>query len=208
MDETPRWVSVHDEPMHRFRFANAHAYVYDVLIPPEAVTLYHRHDEDTFYVAVAGAHVCNQPLGQEPVIGDVERGTVMVMPHRAKPLIHQVTNKGAADMRLIGAEILSSPPVAAAAPLAAPGLALLAEKPRVRSYALALAPGHSTGDMRCDFSGLLVVLSEGCLEIAGDGAARTLSLSPGDVIWHDGPAVQRLTNRGPAPFEAVLGEWR
>jgi mannose-6-phosphate isomerase-like protein (cupin superfamily) len=202
------YVSVHDEPMHRFRFRNDFAWVYDVLIPPAAVTLYHSHDEDTFYVAVAGAHVCNQPLGQEAQIGDVEKGTVMVMPHRTKPLIHQVTNKGSEDMRLIGAEILASPPVTAERPLSADGVALIAEKARVRSYDLRLAPGDTTGDMDCQFSGLLVVLSGGALEIAGDAGCRTFSLSPGDVVWHDGPLRQRLTNVGKTPFEAVLGEWR
>ncbi|MEN3953193.1 hypothetical protein [Iodidimonas sp. SYSU 1G8] len=207
-DAPPDVVSVHDEPRHRFRFRNDHAYVYDVLIPPADVTLYHSHNEDTLYVAIAGAHVCNQPLGQDAQIGDVAKGTIMVMPHRTKPIVHQVTNKGDADMRLIGAEILASPPVVAETALSAPGLTLASEKPRVRTYTVVLEPDASTGDMACAFSGLLIVISGGVIEIAGADGARTLSLSPGDAIWHDGPVRQRLTNRGAAPFEAVLGEWR
>jgi hypothetical protein len=201
------YVSVHDEPMHRFRFRNDYAFVYDVRIPVEAVTLYHSHDEDSLYVAINGVHCCTQDLGCEPVTNQIDKGTIMVAPFRSKPLIHQVTNIGDAEMRMIGAEILASPPVTAAAPLNAPGVTLLAEKPRIRTYKIDLAPGQTTGDLKCDFSGVLIVMAGGCLEIA-DGRTRMMSLAPGDVIWHDGPLTQRFTNLGSVPFEAVLGEWR
>ncbi len=208
MTETaPPYVSVHDEPMHRFRFRNEYVFVYDVGIPPSAVTLYHSHDEDSLYVAINGVHCCTQDLGQEPVTSQIEKGTIMVAPFRSRPLIHQVTNVGREEMRMIGAEILASPPVTAAAPLSAPGVTLLAEKPRIRTYRIALAPGESTGDLACDFSGILIVMAGHALEIAGR-ETRSLSIAPGDAIWHDGPLVQRLTNPGREPFEAVLGEWR
>lgn len=203
------FVEVHDEPRHRYRFKNEHVYVYDVLIPPGDITLYHRHAEDTFYVALGDATVCDHRQGEEPREGAVEKGVAMMMPHREKPLIHQVTNQGSEDMRLIGAVVLSTPGASAAAPLDAPGLSLKWEKPRLRAYDVALAPGDTTGDLVCDFSGLLITISGGCLQIAESGGpSRTLSLAPGDVIWHDGPTHQRFTNVGGAPFEAVLGEWR
>jgi hypothetical protein len=110
-------------------------------------------------------------------------------------------------MRLIGAEILASPPVTAAEPLRAPNVTLLADKPRIRTYKIELGPGESTGDLRCDFSGILIVLAGHTVEIAGQ-ESRTLSIGPGDTIWHDGPLTQRFTNPGREKFEAVLGEWR
>ncbi|MEN3976381.1 hypothetical protein [Emcibacter sp. SYSU 3D8] len=201
------YVSVHDEPMHRFRFRNEYAFVYDVRIPASAVTLYHSHDEDSLYVAINGVHCCTQDLGCDPVTSQIDKGTIMVAPFRSTPLIHQVTNIGDDEMRMIGAEILASPPVTAAAPLTAPGVTLLAEKPRIRTYKIELAPGETTGDMACDFSGILIVMAGGCIEIA-DGRTRRMSLAPGDAIWHDGPLTQRFTNPGSVPFEAVLGEWR
>lgn len=208
MAETAQhYVSVHDEPMHRFRFRNEYAFVYDVLIPPTAITLYHSHDEDSLYVAINGVHCCTQDLGCEPVTSEIDKGTVMIAPFRSKPLIHQVTNVGRHDMRMIGAEILSSPPVTAAAALTGNGITLLAEKPRIRSYKIELEPGESTGDLHCDFSGILIVMAGHALEIAGR-ETRTHSIVPGDAIWHDGPIVQRFTNPGRERFEAVLGEWR
>jgi len=206
-DAVQDYVSVHDEPMHRFRFRNDYAFVYDVGIPVEAVTLYHSHDEDSLYVAINGVHCCVQDLGCEPVTNQIDKGTIMVAPFRSKPLIHQVTNVGHEEMRMIGAEILASPPVTAAAPLSAPGLTLLADRPRIRTYRIELAPGETTGDLKCDFSGILIVMAGCALEIAGR-ETRTLSVVPGDAIWHDGPLVQRFTNPGRQPFEAVLGEWR
>lgn len=207
-EAVPDFVEVHDEPRHRYRFKNEHVYVYDVLIPPGDITLYHRHAEDTFYVALGNATVCDHRVNEEPRTGEVEKGVAMMMPHREKPLIHQVTNRGSEDMRLIGAEVLSTPKATASAPLDAPGLTLKWEKPRLRAYDFALNPSETTGDMVCDFSGLLIMISGGCLEIAGPGESlRTLSLAPGDVIWHDGPIRQRLTNVGGAPIEGTLGEW-
>ncbi len=208
MTETAQdYVSVHDEPMHRFRFRNEYAFVYDVCIPVAAVTLYHSHDEDSLYVAINGVHCCTQDLGCEPVTNQIDKGTIFVAPFRAKPLIHQVTNVGNHEMRMIGAEILASPPVTAAAPLEAPGVTLLGEKPRIRTYKIELAPGEATGDLRCDFSGILIVMAGHSLEIAGR-ETRVLSIAPGDAIWHDGPLTQRFTNPGRQTFEAVLGEWR
>lgn len=206
-DAAQDYVSVHDEPMHRFRFRNEHAFVYDVLIPPAAITLYHSHDEDSLYVAINGVQCCTQDLGCEPVTSEIDKGTVMIAPFRSRPLVHQVTNVGRHDMRMIGAEILASPPVTAEEPLSGPGITLLAEKPRIRSYKIMLEPGETTGDLRCDFSGILIVMSGGSIEIAGTGT-RALSLAPGDAIWHDGPLTQRFTNLGRQTFEAVLGEWR
>ncbi len=208
MDKTAQpYVSVHDEPMHRFRFRNEFAFVYDVCIPVDAVTLYHSHDEDSLYVAINGVHCCTQDLGQEPVTSQIDKGTIMVAPFRSSPLIHQVTNVGEQEMRMIGAEILASPPVTASRPLDAAGVTLLSEKPRIRTYKIELAPGESTGDLACDFSGILIVMAGHALEIAGR-ETRTLSVAPGDAIWHDGPLVQRFTNPGRHLFEAVLGEWR
>lgn len=207
-EAAPDFVEVHDEPRHRYRFKNEYVYVYDVLIPPGDITLYHRHAEDTFYVALGNATVCDHRVNEEPREGAVEKGVAMMMAHKEKPLIHQVTNQGSEDMRLIGAEVLSTPKATASALLEAPGIAIKWEKPRLRAYDVALSPSESTGDMVCDFSGLLITISGGCLEIAEqNGSSRTLSLAPGDVIWHDGPLTQRLTNVGSGSIEAVLGEW-
>ena len=65
MAEDATWVEVRDEPRHRRRFETDLVRVYDVEIPPGDTTLYHRHTEDTFYVAVNEATVRDRTWGEE-----------------------------------------------------------------------------------------------------------------------------------------------
>jgi quercetin dioxygenase-like cupin family protein len=205
-----RWVEVRDEPRHRRRFEDDLVRVYDVLIPPGDTTLYHRHTEDTFYVAVHEATVRNRRWeAEEARPGRVEAGSAMCMPHRSKPLIHQVQNVGEAEMRLIGAEIRRSPATTSAEPLEALGHTLTLDGERLRVYELALEPGASTGDIEYGFSSLTVYLTIATVAVRhGDGSERTLVHAPGDVVWRPAPTALSLTNVGEEPFRAVVGEWR
>ncbi len=209
-DQDEHWVEVRDEPRHRRRFENEFVRVYDVLIPPGDTTLYHRHTEDTFYVAVNEATVRDRTWGEdEPRTGTAPAGSCLCRPHRARPLIHQVHNLGPGEMRLIGAEIKAAPAVTTAAPLSAAGHALTLERDRLRVYELALEPGQSTGDIVYGFSGLTVLLTVATWLVRhADGSERTVILAPGDVLWQPGPLGLSITNIGEEPCRAALGEWR
>lgn len=204
------YVAVRDEPRHRRRFENEFVRVYDVLIPPGDTTLYHHHTEDTFYVAVNEATVRDQTWGSDEArTGTALAGSVLCRPHRSRPLIHQVHNLGTADMRLIGAEIKSSPAVTSSMPLAAPGHTLTLERERLRTYELALKPGESTGDIEYGFSSLTVNLSVASLLIRQPGGPeRTMIFAPGDVTWLPGPVRLSITNVGEERCTAAVGEWR
>jgi hypothetical protein len=204
------YVEVRDEPRHRRRFENEFVRVYDVLIPPGDTTLYHHHTEDTFYVAVNEATVRDRTWGEgDARTGTATAGTLLCRPHRTRPLIHQVENVGDAEMRLIGAEIRTSPAVTSATALDAPGHALVLERERLRAYALSLDPGESTGDVDYRFSGLTVFLTTATLLVRNpDGTERTMIHAPGDVVWLPGPARLSLTNVGEEPCRAAVGEWR
>jgi hypothetical protein len=204
------YVEVRDEPRHRRRFENEFVRVYDVLIPPGDTTLYHRHTEDTFYVAVNEATVRDQTWGEDETrTGTAPAGSVMCRPHRSRPLIHQVHNVGVAEMRLIGAEIKASPAVTSTEPLDAPGHVLTLERDRLRVYELSLDPGASTGAIEYPFASLTVFLTVATLASrTSAGADRTAVHAPGDVIWSPGPAAFSLTNVGEQPCRAVIGEWR
>jgi hypothetical protein len=204
------WVEVRDEPRHRRRFEDDLVRVYDVLIPPGDTTLYHRHTEDTFYVAVNEATVRNRRWqADEARPGRVEAGVAMCMPHRAKPLIHQVQNVGTGEMRLIGAEIRRSPAVTSVEPLSAPGHTMTVEGDPLRVYELALEPGATTGNVDYGFTSLTVLLTIATLAVRQpDGSGRTSVHAPGDVVWLPGPASMSITNVGEQPFRAAVGEWR
>jgi hypothetical protein len=209
------YVEVRDEPRHRRRFENEFVRVYDVLIPPGDTPLYHRHTEDTFYVAVNDANVRDRTWGEEEArTGTARAGTAMCRPHRSRPLIHQVHNLGPDEMRLIGAEIKASPPATSDAPqspppLQAPGHVMTLERDRLRVYELSLEPGQSTGKIRYGFAGLTVLLTVATLHIdEGEGTGRTVIQAPGDVVWRPAPTSLSITNVGEEPCRAALGEWR
>jgi len=204
------YVPVRDEPRHRRRFEDELVRVYDVLVPPGDTTLYHHHTEDTFYVAVNEATVRDRTWGSDEArTGTAAAGSLLCRPHRDRPLIHQVSNVGVAEMRLIGAEIRTSPPVASVEPLLAPGHQLNLERERLRAYTLSLAPGESTGDIAYGFSSLTVFLTIATLRVAlPDGTSTTQVHAPGDVIWRPVPQRLSITNVGESPMRAALGEWR
>lgn len=202
-------VGVRDEPRHRRRFANEHTWVYDVLIPPGDTTLYHHHDQDTFYVAIESARITNQFLGDEE--GEsraVEAGTSMCSANAANPWTHRVSNVGDGPMRMIGAEALVRPRHVAKDALDVPAHRLAWEASRFRTYEIHLEPGEGTGWVEYPFSGLTVALSQANLVLRDGGSLeRIVALAPGDVVWHEGPGSTSVTNAGTEPYRAVLGEW-
>lgn len=207
---TEHYVAVRDEPRHRRRFENEFVRVYDVLIPPGDTTLYHHHTEDTFYVAVNEATVRDQTWGEEEFrTGTAAAGSVLCRPHRSRPLIHQVHNLGATDMRLIGTELKQSPTMTAPLPLDVPGHVLTLERERLRVYELSLSPGESTGQIEYRFFSLTVLLSTATLLIrSASGIEHTVIYAPGDVIWRPGSMKFSVTNVGETGSRAAIGELR
>jgi hypothetical protein len=208
---TDGWVHVRDEPNHFHRYENEYVRVYDVRFPGGHRCLYHRHDEDTLYVAVYDTRWREQRWGEDEQ-SESERpaGSILCRLHRAEPLTHAVQNLGNGLMRMIGAEVKNTPPVVSDVPLEAAGHTLLEEQPtpRLRLYRITLQPDESTGDVRYGFSGLTIFLSDANLEIVdAQGARRIVAGAPGDNLWHDGPQELRLTNLGPQTVRALLGEW-
>ena len=203
------FVEVRDEPRHRHRFENAYARVYDVLVPPGDTTLFHRHTEDTLYVAIAPASILDQTLGEEEwQPANVEAGLCICRHHRRRPLTHRVSNAGTEVMRMIGVEVKQGPEKPNPEPVTGNGLRLAWERERLRAYALGLEMNGSTGSLASSFSGVLIMLASGCVALSQANApAVAMSLAPGDVLWleHGQPVIE---NVGPTPLESMLVEWR
>jgi hypothetical protein len=203
------YVEVRDEPRHHHRFENAFVRVYEALIAAGDTTLYHRHQEDTFYAAIAPARVRSQVWGEAEVReGEVAAGRAFCNLHRAEPLIHQVTNVGATGMRMLGAEVKASPPNTSSVVLEAPGHEVLWEGDRLRIYELVLEPQASLDAVEYGFSGLTVVLTPSSLQIRDRGGERMVLRNPGDVAWESGPRTQSVTNLATVPYRALIAEWR
>ena len=203
------FVETYDEPHHRRRFENAFVRTYDALIPAGVKTLYHRHTEDTFYVSIYAAKTQEQELGCEPgAVVDVPAGVALCRPHRTEPLTHQVTNHGDGDMRMIGAEVRTTPKVVAKDPLDVPCHTLQWQRDRLRAYRITVAPGETTGNIEYGFGSVTVVLGEASLLVRSRGASEaTMTRQAGDILWQDGPASFSMRNVGERPFEAYLAEW-
>jgi len=204
-----RFVEVADEPRHHPRLENDFVRVYDFQLRPGEVTLYHRHDEDTFYVAIEPARILDQPFGEAPATETVSwpAGIAWCRGYGNDPVIHRVTNSGDETMRVIGAEMRATPAKRAAPPLRAPAYELKYEDPRLRVYRLELEPGESTREVTYDFSALFVAVSPTCLSLREGSREQSRSLDAGDIYWHEGMRTLELQNAGTGRFRAYLAQW-
>ena len=204
------FVEVADEPRHHPLFDNQFVRVYDFRLRPGEWTLYHRHSEDTFYVAIEPARIIDQPFGAEPDAEPISwpGGIAWCRGYGSEPVTHRVTNSGEEAMRVIGAELRQSPSITAPRALEARGYKLKREDPRLRVYRLDLAAGETTGPVDYAFSGLLVAVSSARLTLREGSQKRTRPVGAGDTHWHEGPVEVELSNTGEAPFRAYLAEWR
>ncbi len=204
------YVGVRNEPQHRHEFENNRVRIYDVLLPPGYISLYHAHTVDTIYVAVQGAKVKIYPLlGSIPVPTDrpIPTGIVFWNQHSIKPVIHGVTNIDAHAARLVGVELKFEETSLARKPLSGEGLELRDTHKKVRVYDLELAPGENTGELAVDFSGLVIALTEATVESISDKGLRQVSaFEPASWAWLNAPGKVTLSNAGASIFKAVVYE--
>ena len=208
--EDNEYVEVRDEPRHRHRFENDYIRLYDVLIPQEDQTLYHRHGLDTFYVMIADSSVEDQTFGETTTsVAQITAGGAFLRPHESQPLIHRVCNVGLRDARMIGAELKTAPPVSNPAPLDAPCHSLRKEHDRLRVHRLVIEPDQTTGPISYGFYSLTVVLRAAVISIGDEFQDETvMSCSAGDAIWQPPRSNFVISNKGEVEYQAVVAEWR
>ena len=194
------YVEVYDEPLHRVQWSNEYALVYTVNIPVGALTLWHRHCQDTVYCAIGDVAVAETLPGQASVTRHSSCGAAVSRAHRAEPLVHQIENVGAGVVRFVAAEARARPPQGQARPLNAAGHRLDWEAERFRVYQV------DVGDVPCEveysFHGLLVALQPLHVEITGAPAVEQLA----DGAWLWLTPLSRC--RYAAPARGIVIEWR
>jgi hypothetical protein len=204
------YVSVRHEPQHRHEFENERVRIYDVLLPPGHVTLYHAHILDTAYVAIHGSKMKTKSLVGSfiPIALPIPSGMVLYSEHKNNPLIHEVTNVGDNIARLVGVELKHESAQFVRKPIAGHGLELKDTYAKVRVYELNLAPGESTGKLEFGFTGLIIALTEASVSSETTStASRIASFEPASWEWLDDPGHVNLTNIDHSSFEAVLYEF-
>lgn len=205
------YVNVRDEPQHRHEFENDRVRIYDVLLPPGYITLYHAHIRDTIYLVVRGSRLKSRSIVGSltiPLALPVPSGMVFFNDHASEPLIHEVTNAGKNAARLVGIELKQGDLPFTREPISVQGLELRETYEKVRVYDIELAPGESTGEIDMNFSGVIVALSEATVsQTLPSALSRTTSFEPASWEWYDKPGTVSLSNDGVSNFEAVLYEF-
>ena len=202
--EAHDYVEVYDEPLHRVQWSNDYALVYTVNIPRGALTLWHRHCQDTVYCAIGDVTVAETLPGERPVVLQSTCGTAISRTHRAVPLIHQIENVGNEVVRFVAAEARRSPPQVQPQPLHAEGHRLDWEAERFRVYQLEIDSAGAPIDY--PFHALLVALQAISVDIDAPAAEQRgmQRLAAGDWRWLTPPlkACYAAGTRG------ILIEWR
>ncbi|UJR13240.1 hypothetical protein I4U23_000262 [Adineta vaga] len=207
------FVEVLDEPYHKPYIRNSCVNIFVAKLPRNTMTMYHRHNQNTIYVVIAGSYCKTQILGsnicgQEYVSGDCFSGE-----YRTEPLIHRVEclNESLTDAWFVGTEILQEKSFVSDSifehtryiPISKVNI------PGCRAYRLKLASNETTGTHLCSFSGIFISLTNGQLKITNEDVQQRFPLSSGSiekgyVTWFDGPVQFELQNMGSEMYEAIL----
>lgn len=202
-ESAPPVCAVYDEPRHRFRLRNRWTNVYEIELPRDEQTLFHRHCEDTVYFVVADAEVRETFPDKPAVITTATAGGTLCRAHKDEPLVHQVRNVGRGRMHMLGAEALARPPAAATAMPELVAHTLKTDSGRFRVFDVSV--GEEAITLRYDVFGLLVTFVECTLGSASGGSTGGISVGirPGGFMWLEPAAEVTL----PAAFRGIFAQW-
>ena len=202
-----QWVPVYEEPKHRLVFENDQAFILNVYLPPDYVSLYHEHKIDLLYVTIVGTRVWAQPLNGKRREVDVVTGDMRFSSDNHKlPQIHRVGNIGSTPFHVIGIGIKNevSPDVE---PMEGDtsGMEMTMEKPHARVYRISLKPGEKTGLHQHNLPFTQVHVSAGKYY---SSAGKTISAEAGEFLWQDGGKSHLFENAGDTTIEIIEMQWR
>ena len=203
----PPAVPVQNEPMHRLKLENEYVRVFDVLVPPEAQTLFHVHAHDYIFVTLGAARVRSELTDGSSTDLDLKDGEVRFT--RA-PLTHRAINLAQTPFRNITVEILKSAGSPPEPPLPSmTGHSVVIENDRIRIDRQTLEPGESTGLHTHTLMSLGICVSPARIEYSEPGGkSETADLEAGQFNWHSGTRTHSLKNVGKSRFEAIEIEWK
>lgn len=197
------YCEVYTEPRHQFHLRNAYTNLYEIELPQDSFTQFHRHCEDTVYFVIADADVEESFLDKPSKLTSAAFGGTMCRSHHDVPLIHQVKNIGGNVMHMVGAEALQRPPVCATDPLHAEGHTQSWDSSRFRVYEVQALQDPS--EITYAIYGLLVALVSTVVTVAGKNGSglATVRLSPGSFFWIEPPFTLQLD----PSFRGIFAEW-
>jgi hypothetical protein len=204
-------VPIEQEPRHRIVFENKNVRIYDALIPPGDLTLFHTHSVDSVVVVVSGGKGTNELLGKASMEIAPVTGNAGFSKATNAPYTHRVGNIGVTPLRFVVAEVKtpSESPGVPAALDAVLGHKLVVENDRVKVYRLSIDPKQATGIRSRTLPWLRISVSQSTISVQGPGKnPEILETKPGDFRWHEGATAQSLENVGSTTYEAIEIEWK
>ena len=207
----PVVVPVEQEPRHWVVFQNKYTRIYDCVIPPMDITLFHTHSFDSVSVTVSGGRRINEILGGAVTEADSPTGNVGFAKGTNAPYTHRLTNTGTTTLRFVVPEILASAPSRGtpAALDAIPGHKLMLENDRVKVYRVSIDPKQTTGIRSRTLPWIRISISQSMISIHEAGKPpKTLQTRPGDYRWYEGGTSDSLENIGSTRYEAAEIEWK
>jgi hypothetical protein len=194
-------VPIDEEPQHRLKFQNQHVRLFDVLLPPSYISLWHFHAHDGVFVNIEASASREQVLGAEPtdrpprIIGDT-----FFLNYAKKPKVHRVSNTGESAFRVVDTEILRG--CGGYVPgKDGEGQTQILDNERVRVTRIMIAPGERLAlHPPC---GILLSVSGGRLNVITPGTEAQLTMQPAAFHWRDQAAPLEIVDAGSEVFHAV-----
>ena len=199
-------VPVEQEPRHRVVFQNQSVRIYDCLIPPGDITLFHTHSFDSVTVVVSGGKARNEFVGKPPMEFSIPTGVSNFSKGTNAPYTHRIENVGTTPLRFVVPELLSSSssPGVPASLGKVPGTQLVWENDRVAAYRVSIDPDQSTGTRSRTLPWLRVSVSQGTISVQRPGKSpEILDVKPGDYRWYEGPTTDSIENVGSTKYETI-----
>ncbi len=208
-------VPVSQEPHHHLVLQNAYTHVYDVNIPPQQATEWHRHDNDYVAVIVTASEVQNEIAGKSSS-GSGHAGVGEVR-FTSAPMSHRLINKGNAVSRNVTIEIMKRKPSGASEPKPERGLEVghggvsdtVVDNSEVRVQEVQIAPGGMLHKHTHKFPFLVVALSDADLHNMPQGKPASMAhLKAGEVRWGGPGATHEVMNMGKQEAHFVEVEFK
>jgi len=204
-------VPVEQEPRHWVVFQNNYVRIYDCLIPPGDITLFHTHSFDNVAVTVSGGKLRNEVPGEAPTERVPPTGTISFAKGTNAPYTHRIINIGETPLRFVVPEIQASAPSPGtpAALDAVPGHKLVLENDRVKVYRVSIDPKQATGIRSRTLPWVRISITQSMIAIHEQGKPpKALQTRPGDYRWYEGGTTDSLENIGSTKYEAAEIEWK
>lgn len=207
-------VPVDQEPAHHLVLDNQFVRVFDVVVPPHAATLMHRHDRDYMFIILGDSEISNERMNEKPAQVTLKDGDIRYSPggfaHVARNLAATPFHNITIELKNPGAAVCGTGTTAPCQNADEAGVVreiFAAEHFTVRLTTL--EPGEQTPVHTHAYAHLAVALDDLTFENHPDNKAPTVvSRKKGEFVWVEPGITHFLKNVGSARGRMVAVEFQ